>query len=669
MGEVWLAGDTKLGRNVAVKLLPPDFTADAERVRRFSREARTASSLNHPNIITIYEIGETATASGSTHYIATEYVEGETLRQKMAAAPDQRLRFAEALDLATQIAAALAAAHEEGIVHRDIKPENVMVRRDGIVKVLDFGLAKLTECATPVDDTRAPTLISTEAGMLMGTLRYMSPEQARGEPVDARTDIFSLGVLLYEMISGRAPFGGPSVSEVIASILRDELPPLSDQLPDVPPELDAIISTALRKDRAERYQTAQEMLRDLRELKKRIEFGTGSAKTRNAVRKAPVFIGAAAIAVIAVAGWFYFTRPAALSAKDTIVLADFENKTGDDIFDGTLKQALAIQLQESTFLSLFPEPQVRQTLASMGRAPTERVSAQIAAEICVRNNLKALITGSIVRFGTHYVITLEAINGQSGESLARRQVEAESREQVLRALSQASSQLRENLGESLSSIHRLDKPPDLDRATTSKLEAFKAWSLGVENSYAGKVMEAIPFYKRAIELDPEFAHAYSVLSTVYGNTDRPGLAAEYAQKGYELKDRVSEYEKLRITNFYYGFATGDLRKRTEVLNVLNSTNPRDGTGRTDLALTYIHLGQFDQAVAEAQEAIRLNPNFAPSYRALGLALLYLNRFAEAGDLISRAQQQQVNNADFHYILYQIAFVGGDLAAMQKQIDW
>jgi tetratricopeptide (TPR) repeat protein len=669
MGEVWLAEDTKLGRNVAVKLLPAGFTADVARVRRFSQEARTASSLNHPNIITIYEIGESARATGSTHYIATEYVEGETLRQKMAAAPDQRLRIAEALDLATQIAAALAAAHEAGIVHRDIKPENVMVRRDGIIKVLDFGLAKLTECATPLDDTRAPTLISTEAGMLMGTLKYMSPEQARGEEVDARTDIFSLGVLLYEMITGRAPFGGPSVSEVIASILRDEVPPLADKVPDVPPGLDAIIRTALRKDRAARYQTAQQLLTALKQLKKRIEFATVPAKTTKAVRKTPMFIAVAAIALIAIAGWFYFTRPAALSAKDTIVLADFENKTGEDIFEGTLKQALAIQLQESTFLTVFPEPQVRQTLASMGRAPTERVSAQIAAEICVRNNLKALITGSIVPFGTHYVITLEAINGQSGESLARQQVEAESREQVLRALSQAASQLREKLGESLSSIHRLDKPPDLDMATTSKLEAFKAWSLGVENSYAGKVMEAIPFYKRAIELDPEFAHAYSVLSTIYGNTGRPGLAAEYAQKGYTLKDRVSEFEKLRITNFYYAFATGDLSKRTEVLKVMNSTNPRDGTSRTDLALTYIQLGQFDQAVAEAQESIRLNPNFAPSYRALGLALLYLNRFAEARDLISRAQEQKINNADFHYILYQIAFVGGDPSAMQKQIDW
>jgi serine/threonine protein kinase len=671
MGEVWLAEDTQLGRKVAVKLLPAEFTTDVERVRRFAREARAASSLNHPNIITIYEIGEAATERGSTHYIATEYVEGETLRQRMASATHQQILMAEAIDIATQIAGALAAAHEAGIVHRDIKPENVMVRRDRIVKVLDFGLAKLTEPAAPPVDTEISTLTGiTKAGMLMGTPQYMSPEQARGEKVDERTDVFSLGVLLYEMVTGRAPFAGTTPSEVIAAVLRDEPPPLSEYIPDAPPELERIISNALRKDRGVRYQTVQYLLTDLKEFKQRIEFGTGPIRTVHSTRKSPIIAAAAAaLALAAIVGWFYFNREPALTEKDTVLLADFENKTGEEILDGTLKQALAIQLQQSPFLNLFPEPQVRQTLALMGRPPNERVTAQIAGEICVRHNLKALIAGAIAPLGSHYVITLEAINGQSGESLARQQVEAESQEQVLRALSQAASQLRENLGESLSSIKRFDTPLYVEQATTTKLEAFKVWSLAVENSYGGRVMEAIPLYKRAIELDPDFANAYSVLSTVYGNTGRPGLAAEYAEKGYELKDRVSEYEKLRITNFYHVFVTGDLSKRIDVLKLLNSTYPRDGAGPTDLALTYGQIGQFNQAVTEAREAIRRNPSFSPSHRALVLALFHLNHFVEAKDTIALALQQRLDNPDFHYVLYQIAFADGDLTAMQEQLDW
>ena len=669
MGEVWLAEDTQLGRKVAVKLLTTDFTIDEGRVRRFSQEARAASSLNHPNIITIYEIGETAAESGSRRYIATEYVEGETLRQRMTSAPNQQIRLAEAVDVATQITAALAAAHEAGIVHRDIKPENVMVRRDLIVKVLDFGLAKLTEPPARAVDTQVPTVpgISTETGMVMGTPRYMSPEQARAEKVDARTDIFSLGVVLYEMVTGRFPFAGTTASEVIAAILRDEPPPLAEWLADAPAELGHIVSTALRKDRAERYQTARDLLVDLKEFKHQIDSGTRPGRTPHATRKAPAIVIAAVLALAAIVGWFYFNRHAVLTETDTILLADFENKTGEEVFDGTLKQALAIQLQQSPFLNLFPETQVRQTLALMGRPPNERVTTQIAGEICVRDNLKALIAGAIAPLGSHYVITLEAIDGQSGESVTRQQVEAESREQVLRAVSQAASQLREKLGESLSSIQRYDKP--LAQATTSKLEAFKAWSLGVENSYSGRIMEAMLFYKRAIDLDPEFAHAYSVLSTVYGNTGRPGLAAEYAEKGYKLKDRVSEYEKLRITNFYYGFATGNLSKRIDVLTLLNSTYPRDCGGPADLALTYRQIGKFDQAVAEASKAIHLNPNFAPAYRSLVLALLHLNRFAEAKDILAQARQRKLDSTDFHNVLYQIAFADGDLEAMNEQIGW
>jgi len=304
------------------------------------------------------------------------------------------------------------------------------------------------------------------------------------------------------------------------------------------------------------------------------------------------FVTIAILVLAATVAWFYFRRPPILIGKDTILLADFENKTGDEIFDGTLRQGLAIQLQQSPFLNLFPEPQVRQTLRLMGRAPNELVTVEVAREICERQSIKSLVAGSIVSLGSHYAITLEAINGQSGESLAREQVEAESKEQVLRALSQAATRLRERLGESLSSIQRFDKP--LEQATTAKLEAFKAYSLGIEHSYRGRPMEAIPFYRRAVEIDPEFAHAYSVLSVVHWSTGRPGLAAEYAEKGYALRERVSEYEKLRITSFYHGFATGDLNRRIEVVMLQRRMYPREWSGPTDLGLTYSLIGQYDQ---------------------------------------------------------------------------
>ncbi len=682
MGEVWLAEDTQLRRKVAIKLLPAEFTTDAERVRRFAQEARAASALNHPNIITIYEIGEASTESGDTHYIVTEYVEGETLRQRMANAPHKQMNPSEALDVTTQIAAALTAAHEAGIVHRDIKPENVMVRRDGIVKVLDFGLAKLTEAAPPVIDSQASTLArySTESGMVMGTPRYMSPEQARGEKVDVRTDLFSLGVMAYEMVAGRAPFVGATTNETIAAILRDEPP----QLAEAPPELERIVHRALRKDRAERYQTAKALLDDLNQLKEQLLVeklvvppSGGSSRSRtlppeggttNKRRRAAIVALAGIIVMIAaLATWFYFNRQPALTEKDTILLADFENKTGDEIFDGSLKQALAIQLQQSPFLNLFPEPRLRQALQQMNRPPNTRVTAEVAREVCERQNLKALIAGTIALFGSRYAITLEAVNGQTGETLAREQIEAASKEQTLKAIAQAATQLRARLGETLGSIQRFNKP--VEQATTSKLEAYKAWSAGLENSYNGRPVEAIPFYKRAVQLDPEFAQAYSVLSVVHWTTGQMELAAEAAEKGYAIKDRANEYEQLRITNFYHGFTTGNLDKRIEALLLQMQLYPREHSGPTDLALTYNMLGQYEQAVAEAREALRLYPTFAPAQRALGWSLLHLNRYAEAWEFLTQMLQQKFSPPDSRTILYQLAFIHSDQAGMQQQLDW
>ncbi|HZS04408.1 MAG TPA: protein kinase [Blastocatellia bacterium] len=681
MGEVWLAEDTQLGRKVAVKLLPAGFTTQPERVRRFELEARAASALNHPNIITIYEIGE---AEG-THYIVTEFVEGETLRRRMADAPHKQLKLSEALDVAAQIAAALSAAHEAGIAHRDIKPENVMVRRDGYVKVLDFGLAKLTEPSASVVETQASkvTDINTESGMVMGTPRYMSPEQARGEKMDARTDIFSLGVVLYEMVAGQAPFAGVTTSDVIAALLKDEPPPLAGCAPETPTELERIVSQALQKNSAERYQTASTLLGELNDLRQKLMIAESKSRDaraepagtrpralsliRNPKSAIRILAALAVLVIAASAAWFYFNRKPALTEKDTILLADFDNKTGEEIFDAMLKQGLAIQLQQSPFLNLLPETQMRHELTLMRRQPNERVTAELAREICERQNLKAFIAGSLAPLGSHYVITLAAVNGQSGEPLANEQVQAESREQVLDALSRAATRLRKRLGESLSSIERYDRP--LAEGTTARPEAFKAYSQANELAVSGRLLEAFPFYQRAVELDRDFAQAYSQLAIIYLATGQPELAAGYAQKSYKLKDRAGELEKSRITQWYHGLVTGDLHKRIETLMMHKRTYPREAAGLQDLSSTYNLLGRSDEAGVEARESIRLSPQFAAPYRNLTLALLRLNRFAEAKTTLTQALQRKLGMTDFHLYLYQLAFIDGDTAGMQQQLDW
>jgi tetratricopeptide (TPR) repeat protein len=683
MGEVYLARDTRLQRKVALKLLPPAVAADAERMRRFVDEARTTSALNHPNILTVFEAGE----SGGVHFIATELVDGVTLRDRMARA---RLDVAAALDVAAQVASALGAAHAAAIVHRDIKPENVMVRSDGVVKVLDFGLAKLLESdRTPGE---GPTLTAgTHAGLMMGTVKYMSPEQARGLPVDARSDIFSLGVVLYEMLAGQPPFDGETASDVIAGVLTTEPPSLEHVAPEASHELHHIVAKALRKDRELRYQSVKDLLIDLKDLRQDLEFQArlGAAapiehgaepkhepRVKDSTHEKPalwitrrwraVAIGATALALVAVAVLSRVNRAAALTEKDTILLADFVNTTGDPVFDGALKQGLALQIGQSPFLNIFPDERVRQTLRLMGRPPDERVTKETAREICQREGIKAFLAGSINNLGSHYVVALEAINSQSGAMIGGAQIEADSKEQVLKALSQAASRTRERLGESLSSIQKFDAPLEV---TTSSLDALKAWSMGSEQSIKGKYLEAIPFYKRAVELDPNFAYAYASLSAIHTNTNQPGLAAQYADKAFTLRDRVSEPEKLRIAYFYYRRVMGDANKAIEVLELSRQTYPRDYRAPANLSDLYLGIGQFEKALEAARDSVRLNPNSAPARTNLGQALIGLNRFAEAREVFEQALQQKLDTASYHTGLYQIAFVNGDRAAIKQQLDW
>ena len=706
MGEVYLAEDSRLGRKVALKLLSGDLTKNEDRLQRFEQEARAASALSHPNILTIYDIG----IDGDVHFIATEYVEGETLRQRIASA---EMSLHEVLEVATQVASALEAAHSAGVIHRDIKPENIMLRARGYVKVLDFGLAKLTEPHALSTDTEAPTIakVNTDPGTILGTVNYMSPEQVRGRDVDSRSDLFSLGVVLYEMATGHAPFAGETASEVIASILKVEPPPLARYSRDIPEALEWIVTKALTKDKDDRYQTAREMLTDLKRLKQRLDVeaeidrsmsgdtfvgrssihsaatplktptaGSGeqpAARTMSSAEyivseikrhKKGATIMLAGLAIAVSAAIFVLRRPApALTDKDTILLSDSVNTTGDAVFDGTMKQALAVQLGQSPFLSIFGDDRVRDALRFMGRSPDERITREIGREICQRQGLKALLLSSISGLGSHYVITLEAVNAQSGETIAREQAEADNKEQVLKKLGEAATKLREKLGESLASIQRFDAP--IDQVTTSSLEALKAWSMGEEHARAGKPPEAIAFYKRALELDPNFAAAYLGLDDAYFNMRQLELAAGAAEKAFALRDRVSERERFKISSSYYFDVTGELDKASEVFELWKRTYPRDGSPPNDLSVLYRYLGQYDKAAGEAQEAIRRDGKDWANYVNLARAFFGLNRLEETKTTIIDAMARKFDGFGYHTVLYSLGFLEGNQEAMQQQIEW
>jgi serine/threonine protein kinase/tetratricopeptide (TPR) repeat protein len=707
MGEVYLAEDTRLNRRVALKLLPAELTKNEDRVRRFEQEARAASALNHPNILTIYEIGQ----AESIHFITTEYIEGDTLRLRLASA----MKLNEVLEICSQVASALAAAHKAGIIHRDIKPENIMIRHDGIVKVLDFGLAKLLAQQSTGTDSQVATRFKTGAGVVMGTASYMSPEQARGLKVDARTDIFSLGVMLYEMVAGRAPFAGETTADIISVLIHKEPPSLSTLAPDLPAELPHIVSKALRKDRDERYQTITDLLVDLKDLKRELDLraqlerraspelpvsattggsepampetapaqaaqtgADATARTTSSAeyivsqikshkRSAAITLAALVLAVAVVAYFSYFKhKRAPLTEQDTILIADFDNKTGDEVFNGALKQALAVQLEQSPFLNIFPDERIQQTLRLMGRTSDVRVTRDVAREICERQGLKAMLIGSIAQLGSHYVIALEVVNARTGDVLARDQVEAESKEQVLSVLGKSATQLREKLGESLSTIQKFDA---LGRSTTSSLEALKAYSGARDLAAKSKTSEAISFMKRAVELDPQFASAYNGLAVNLSNIGEREAARNYAMRAFELRERASEREKLWITAQYYHLVTGELERAIETEELYKQTYPREPYIYNALANSYGFLGQHEKAVEEMQEAVRLDPNNPQFHRNLARQLRYLGRFQEAGAVVERAWEQKIESPLLHLERYVNAFLQGDGGKMQSQMDW
>jgi eukaryotic-like serine/threonine-protein kinase len=679
MGVVYEAEDTRLGRKVAIKFLPDDLNADREAAQRFLREARVVSSLNHPHICTLYDIGD----HESKQFMVMELLDGQSLKDRVARGA---LTIDEVLDLGAQMADALDAAHAQGVVHRDIKPANLFITRRGALKVLDFGVAKLNEAVRggDLDATLAPSEQLTSMGTTIGTVSYMSPEQARGQEIDARSDVFSAGVVLYEMATGQLPFQGATVATIFEGLLT-KAPAAPSSIKDgVPAEFDQIVFRALEKDRELRYQGAAELRAELKRLRRARDTGQvslGSTTTTPAAGSAkavpplprpaaswrkPVFIGAPLLTAALVGAFLLYKQVSmpALTEKDSVVLSSVINRTGDAMFDDTLGEALALQLRQSPFLSVVPDQQVQATLRLMSLEPMTPITAEVGREVCQRAGAKALLGGTIAMLGASYVITLNAQDCVRGSVFAEEQGQAPNKEAVLGVMGDAVSRFREKLGESLASVQRYDAK--VEEATTRSLEALKAYSQGLRTRRTTGDFDAVPFFRRAIDLDPEFALAYARLGTIYGNLSQPEEARKMTARAYELRHKVSEVERHYIEARYFTVFEPDIQKAQDVYRVWLATYPNDYTALVNSALLDKQMGNRAEAIRKLELATQVAPDQPVAQTNLGQTYFEAQDYENAKRVLNNALKLQ-DSTGSRIGLYQIAVLTGDTRLAEEQI--
>ncbi|MBZ5678010.1 MAG: protein kinase [Acidobacteriia bacterium] len=658
MGEVYKARDMRLHRDVAVKVLPQTFATEATR-ERFQREARAASALNHPNICVVHDVGEAA----GHPFLVMELLDGKTLREHIGSKP---LDISIALALSIQVADALDAAHAKGIIHRDIKPANIFVTDRGNAKVLDFGLAKYSDKHNQPADTDALTVnMLTEPGTAMGTVAYMSPEQARGELVDARSDLWSFGVVLYEMVTGSRPFDGPTSPIIFEALLNKTPQPVRERNPKVPGELERIINELLEKDRGLRYASAAEAREDLQRLQSGLSPAAASRRSQPLLKYGMV---AAATLILAAGGfllWQQRVRATHLTDKDTIVLADFKNTTGDPVFDETLRQGMAAQLEQSPFLSLISDQRIRKMLALMKQSPDAKLTPEIAQEVCARSGSAAVLEGSLAAVGSQYVLGFRAKNCRNGNILDEEQVQVAKKEEVLNALSQIAGRFRTRVGESLAMVKEHEIP--LIEATTASLEALQAFSAAQAVNVSKGSAPAIPLFKRAAELDPSFALASAHLGGAYGVIGESVLAADSIKKAYAMRNHASDPEKFFISLHYEQEVTGNLEKAAQIGELWAQTYPRDVRAYSLGSIVSRAVGRHDKSLDEASKAIAIDPDFAFGYISQARAYLILDRLEEAEKTFLAASERKLEPANLFLLRYYVAFVKGDAAAMERQI--